>query len=334
LGERFAFAFSDVRANHSISAAFYSTIKATAGYGGTIVPDGLVAVRHGSNQTFTIAPIPGYSISSVKVDGVNAGAIASQTFANVTASHTIAATFKGTGGKGGESVPRKDELIFACRGNALPAKGIASFWPAYLPEGKKLIAIGTPAVDAIAGKSYARIRSEAGDGFSLGSYASPIACNGASIVVVAKPIRNGAGAGWTSIVDLFYDRLVLGIRNDSGLVCVRRNGPVDNSESPIPDGQLSILSLVVQPDGTYKAYANGAEIMSNQHPSAMTSLVPGVAGPYAASITVGRNAPDAWTTFNGDIGDVFVYKVALSTGERQELERFIANSLEEGKPSP
>ena len=44
--------------------------------------------------------------------------------------------------------------------------------------------------------------------------------------------------------------------------------------------------------------------------------MPGKEG-YAKNITVGRNAPDAWTTFNGDIGDVFLYKVALTDAERK-----------------
>jgi sialate O-acetylesterase len=327
LGQRSTVSFNDVRANHSIAAAFSGTIKATAGYGGTIVPDGVVPVQYGSNQTFAIAPIPGYSISGVTVDGANAGPLASHTFANVTTSHSISATFKSSVARQPGSVPRPDQLIFACRSDALPSQGSGSDWPAYLPEGRKLTPIGTPVVVTIEGKKYAHLKSEAGDGFSVGTYPSPIACAGASIVVVAKPIRNGAGAGWTSIVDLFYDRLVLGVRNDSGLVCVRRNGSTDTSARPIPDGQITILSLVVQPDGSYQTYANGEAIMSENASGAMTSLVPGGAGPYATSLTVGRNAPDGWTAFNGDIGDVFVYKVALSAAERQQLEALIAQSL-------
>jgi len=72
--------------------------------------------------------------------------------------------------------------------------------------------------------------------------------------------------------------------------------------------------------------------MSNVTPNAMTSIVPGVAGPYATSITVGRNAPDGWTTFNGDVGDIFVYKAALSQSERQKLEALIAKSLVRERP--
>ena len=47
----------------------------------------------GGSQTFTIAANTGYQISSVTVDGVSQGAISSYTFSNVTAAHTISATF-------------------------------------------------------------------------------------------------------------------------------------------------------------------------------------------------------------------------------------------------
>lgn len=334
LGQRSGIVFSDVRTNHTLAVAFAGTIKATAGYGGTITPDGVVPVTHGSNKTFAVAPLAGYAIAGLKVDGVNVGALGTHTFSNVTASHTLAATFKSTGNPGVGAVPRPDQLLVACRGDALPAMGGITSWPSLLAAGKPLKSIGSPTVEILDGRHYACFKYETGDGFSAGSYPSPIACEGASIVVVAKPLRNGAGAGWTSIVDLFYDRLVLGIRNDSGLVCVRRNGSVENSSKPIPDAQITILSLVVQPDGSYQVHANGAELMSNKTTSAMTSLVPGVAGPYANSITLGRNAPDGWTAFNGALGDVFVYKVALSTAERLQLEAAIARSLVGEIPPP
>ncbi len=69
------------------------TITASAGAGGTITPSGAVAVVQGANQTFTIAANAGGSITGVTVDGVAQGAITSFTFTNVTANHTISATF-------------------------------------------------------------------------------------------------------------------------------------------------------------------------------------------------------------------------------------------------
>ena len=91
-----SYTFSNVTAAHTISATFAVrtyTITASAGTGGTISPSGSVSVNHGANQTFTITANTGYQISSVTVDGVSQGAISSYTFSNVTAAHTISATF-------------------------------------------------------------------------------------------------------------------------------------------------------------------------------------------------------------------------------------------------
>ena len=91
-----SYTFSNVTANHTISAAFTAityTITATAGSGGAISPTGAVAVNSGANQTFTITPNSGYQISAVTVDGASVGAVTSYTFSNVTANHTISASF-------------------------------------------------------------------------------------------------------------------------------------------------------------------------------------------------------------------------------------------------
>ena len=54
---------------------------------------GSVSVSHGANQAFTITANTGYQVSSVTVDGTSVGAVSSYTFSNVTANHTISATF-------------------------------------------------------------------------------------------------------------------------------------------------------------------------------------------------------------------------------------------------
>jgi hypothetical protein len=69
------------------------TINATAGANGTISPQGMVTVTAGAGQTFTITPASGYTVSDLKVDGGSVGAVTSYAFANVTANHTIAASF-------------------------------------------------------------------------------------------------------------------------------------------------------------------------------------------------------------------------------------------------
>ena len=50
-------------------------------------------VNYGSDQAFTITPAAGYHVADVLVDGVSVGAVTTYTFTNVTADHTIAASF-------------------------------------------------------------------------------------------------------------------------------------------------------------------------------------------------------------------------------------------------
>jgi hypothetical protein len=71
-------------------------ITASAGPNGTISPAGQVAVSRGASRSFTVAPASGYQIAGVAVDGISVGAVTSYTFNNVTAGHTINASFVGT----------------------------------------------------------------------------------------------------------------------------------------------------------------------------------------------------------------------------------------------
>ncbi|MEA4846301.1 MAG: immunoglobulin domain-containing protein [Clostridiaceae bacterium] len=86
------------RINLTVEAAPITTytVTASAGSGGSISPSGAVSVRSGSSQAFTITPNPGYRINSVTVDGVNQGAVTTYTFTDITADHTINATFTST----------------------------------------------------------------------------------------------------------------------------------------------------------------------------------------------------------------------------------------------
>jgi hypothetical protein len=93
-----SYTFSDVQANHTISASFTLlgpfTITASAGAGGTISPDGATSVACGGSQSYVIAPgNKCAAIADVLVDGVSVGAVASYTFSDVQANHTISASF-------------------------------------------------------------------------------------------------------------------------------------------------------------------------------------------------------------------------------------------------
>jgi len=78
----------------TISATFTLNdyaITATVGANGTISPS--VSVTHGSYSVFTITPKTGYHVADILVDGISVGAVTTFTFNNVTANHTIAASF-------------------------------------------------------------------------------------------------------------------------------------------------------------------------------------------------------------------------------------------------
>jgi hypothetical protein len=91
------YTFTNVQADHTIAASFVATptftISASAGTGGSITPSGAVSVAQGANQAFAIAAASGYKINDVTVDGSSVGAVASYSFSNVQANHTIAASF-------------------------------------------------------------------------------------------------------------------------------------------------------------------------------------------------------------------------------------------------
>ncbi|GHT39460.1 hypothetical protein AGMMS49965_05520 [Bacteroidia bacterium] len=94
------YTFPNVTTNHTIAVTFRQkqyTITVSAGANGSISPASHQTVNHGDSRTFTFTPNAGYEINQVQVDGTNnASAIANgtYTFANVTANHTIAVTFK------------------------------------------------------------------------------------------------------------------------------------------------------------------------------------------------------------------------------------------------
>jgi hypothetical protein len=91
--------FTNVTANHTISATFAPdalptfAIDASAGPNGTITPNGTQTATQGDNVTFAIAPAAGYYVDTLTVDGALVAPVKSYTFTNVTKAHTIAATF-------------------------------------------------------------------------------------------------------------------------------------------------------------------------------------------------------------------------------------------------
>jgi hypothetical protein len=107
--------FTNVIGDHTIAASFVPrppfTIAASAGTGGSISPSGVVVADCGMDKTFTISADPGYTIADVLVDGISVGAVASHTFSDVQAGHTIEASFAWTGADKIAAVPTSGTAI-------------------------------------------------------------------------------------------------------------------------------------------------------------------------------------------------------------------------------
>jgi len=69
------------------------TITAGSTAGGQILPGGAQTVTYGSRRVFAIWPATGYALVEVTADGVSVGRVDLYAFNNVTAGHTISATF-------------------------------------------------------------------------------------------------------------------------------------------------------------------------------------------------------------------------------------------------
>ena len=73
-------------------AATYDIVPFT-GLNGTVSPAIAQTVTAGSSATFAITAATDYHVADVRVDGASVGAVTSYTFTNVTAGHTLVATF-------------------------------------------------------------------------------------------------------------------------------------------------------------------------------------------------------------------------------------------------
>ncbi|MEG2526161.1 MAG: chitobiase/beta-hexosaminidase C-terminal domain-containing protein [Oscillospiraceae bacterium] len=80
---------------YKVGAVF--SILATEASNGAITPNGETKALASTSKTFKITPSDGYVIQNVLVDGVSVGAVSSYTFANISANHTISASFEVNG---------------------------------------------------------------------------------------------------------------------------------------------------------------------------------------------------------------------------------------------
>lgn len=181
-----------------------------------------------------------------------------------------------------------------------------------------------------------------------------IPINGATIVTAVKHTRlpGAPGQPWNSIVDIFYDQLVLGIDNPTGRVKVKIAGASGSNhtwtsavDKVIPE-EPGVLSLSVG-SGAIPAFEvfwrgeNDPVSVSmgtgtgNTGGQPYTALYPQANGrSFAGHINLGRNNPDRWPTFNGLIGDTIVLDEQLSPAALTALEDQVMASMGLGAVIP
>ena len=127
---------ASVSGNISVTANFAINtyaITATQSANGMISPGGSTNVNYGGSQTYTITPDTGYSVDTVTVDGSSVTPATSYTFSNVTATHSITATY----------APNNYTLIYNGGANGT-INGVATQMVAYLTSGSAVTAVANP----------------------------------------------------------------------------------------------------------------------------------------------------------------------------------------------
>lgn len=103
IGAADSYTFENISGHHTLEVVFsiYTyTIFINQGengkikpFSGSFNPEGNMVVNHGSQQSFLIIPDEGHAILDVLVDDVSMGGVGAYSFVNVTADHTLTASF-------------------------------------------------------------------------------------------------------------------------------------------------------------------------------------------------------------------------------------------------
>jgi hypothetical protein len=149
-----SYAFSNVTANHTITANFAIntyTITASAGAGGSISPLGSVVVSHGSTTAFTVTPNAGYTATmGGTCGGLPASGTSQFTYTTnpITANCTVTANF--TLNPMNLSVTKSGTGTGAVSSNPAPLSGTVDGGTAVFNYGTSVTLTATPAASSTA----------------------------------------------------------------------------------------------------------------------------------------------------------------------------------------
>ena len=198
------------------------------------------------------------------------------------------------------NIPATSDLLFSAMTDSFaPTSGQSTGnWASFLPAGQTFTTMGNPKIKSLGGVKWVKNLRATEDGYRVFNYdGNPITTAGVTIVAAISPLVDPSISGEPrgQIVDLFYDRLGFAISHTDGRIMVARNYWNDWGPA-IPNGQRTILSLVVQVDGSYKVYANGSEVMSGGANGNFSTLTP--PDTWKSWAAIGRNQWDGWSAYN------------------------------------
>ena len=211
---------------------------------------------------------------------------------------------------------------------------------------------GNPVVVEFGGEKWAENKRDTSDRLrhdSGGHGTTEIPISGATIVTAIKPTRHASGNPWTSIVDIFYDQLCIGVMNETGQIKVKVSGA--NAANPIwtsaadkvlPEAP-GVLTLSVDVNADFEVFWRGAGDpvavsmgtgSGNTAGQPYTALYPSANGRgYAQYINLGGNDPDGWPIFNGLIGDTVVFDEQLSPADLLVVQDQIRSAMNIPEPA-
>jgi hypothetical protein len=235
--------------------------------------------------------------------------------------------------KNGKFVPQMSKLLFAAYADGIRPSD--KNWELLYPYGLVKAPMGTIDLVTDVGQWYFNNNDPRFNGYNVLQLLASEPCNGFTAMAVFKPIAHSGGDNnWQSVIDMCYSRFCLIVNRNTLRLRIRSNDRWADSVF-LQEGVKYVLSVVTQPTGEYKVYTNGVEVLDVTSTSDWTKIQPGQntagsIGGYDSWITIGRNAPDGWSTCNGNIAAALVWKDMLSSTERETIEQDLLAKYRDG----
>jgi hypothetical protein len=238
------------------------------------------------------------------------------------------------------NLPQPDKLYFHVTPDSFTAADGAQTgnWQLQYLDGKPVsgdasksaVPGGSPSMERRGAVKWVRINYDDMEGYEVQNRTlTPILpFNGGTFVAVIRPTlleRVSDGCGGQYILNIGYTGQVgfsLIMMNKTGQLKIRRQGADYMTGVLIPEGQATVLCCVVQPDGSFKLYANGSLVYTQSETKAFANLDLSPNAAHQKKVTLGEGIIwlDGSDSYHGAIGDVLVYFAPLAEADRTRLE--------------